>query len=138
MFYHQKIQLFRFLTVVKNSTVKRYRGGRTINIPPSGDSGLISIRECQTLLGISSNVTLNVYLKNLGFYGQRFISWEQFKDILQLQVFLGLKHGYNSKEMYLTLRRENSLQPIFEEYGVNIETRFERLKDDYNKRQAQK
>ncbi len=83
-------------------------------------------------------MTLHEYLKTLGFSGQKFISWEQFREILQLQTFLGLKHGYNSKQMYLTLRHQNSLTPVFEKYGVSIETRFERLKNDYyDQRQTQ-
>ncbi len=139
MLYHLNIQRLKTKTVAKNSTVKTYRGGRTITVPSSGASGLISVKESKTLLGINSDATMNKYLKTLSFFGQRFISWEQFKEILELQAFLRLKHGYNSQKMYMALKSQNSLTTIFNNYGFDIDTRFERLKNDYyDQRQAQK
>ncbi|GEM_PF-1656311 len=123
------------MTVVKHQIVNRYRGGKTINIPSNSDSGLISINECRNLLSINSRYTMNEYLKLLGFFGQHFLNWDEVKEILKLRVFLGLKPGYNSKEMYLMLREQGFLQDIFTSYGIDIETRLRRIKDEYYKQQ---
>src|SRR5579883_88679 len=126
------------MTVTKNIAHVRYRGGKTITIPPAGNSGSFTLKECQELLGINSAMTLYVYRKTLGFLGQRRISWEQIKEMLALQEFLRVRHGYNSKQMYLNLRNQNLLQTIFEEFGIDIQAKFERIQNDYNnKRQAQ-
>jgi len=119
----------------KHVEPKRYKGGKTLSIS-STDSGLISIRECRKLLNIDTRYTINEYLKSLGFFGNHFLTWEQFKELLQLKTFLSLKPGYNSKTMYLLLRKQGSLQSLFTDYDIDIEAKLRRLQNEYNQRQA--
>jgi hypothetical protein len=88
----------------------------------------ISIRECRILLDIQSRDTINEYLKALDLFGRDRISWLEFRRILELQVFLGLKHGRNSKADFLKLSQVE-LTSMFSSYGIDIESRFLALKN---------
>ena len=88
----------------------------------------ISIRECRVLLDIQSRDTINEYLKALDLFGRDRISWQEFRRILELQVFLGLKHGRNSKADFLKLS-QSELASKFFAHGVDIENRFQSLKN---------
>lgn len=124
------------MTDAKERTHRRYTGGKTLNIPCGNRDELISIADCRTLLMIATRDTINDYLKTLGLYGRDFITWEEFARVLELQVFLGLKPGQNSKEMYRFLEELGHLPHIFQEFGIDVETRFRRLQVDYHKRQT--
>jgi hypothetical protein len=112
------------------SDLKRIRKA-TIEIIPGENSELIDRETCRKLLGIGTLLTISKYYKVLGYARIRFITWEQFKEVLKLQMFLSCKHGYNSKKMFLALRETNSLSIIFGEYRMNPEARFEEIKNDY-------
>lgn len=88
----------------------------------------ISIRECRILLDIQSRDTINEYLKALDLFGRDRVSWQEFRRILELQVFLGLKHGRNSKADFLKLS-PTELTSRFSAHGVDIESRFKSLKN---------
>ncbi len=123
------------ITTVKHVEVKRYKGGKTLSICVK-NTNLISIKNCMNLLSINSRYTMNEYLKTLGFFGNRHLTWEQFKELLQLKTFLSLKPGYNSKIMYLLLRKQGCLQSLFTDYDIDIEAKLRRLQNEYNQRQA--
>jgi hypothetical protein len=122
-------------TAVKHIEPKQYKGGKTLIIS-STSSRLIGVKECKQMLGIDSRYTMNQYLKTLGLFGNHFLTWEQFKELLQLKTFLSLKPGYNSKTMYLLLRKQGSLQSIFTKYDIDIEAKLRKLQNDHNQRQA--
>ncbi|GAX38867.1 hypothetical protein [Nodularia sp. NIES-3585] len=87
----------------------------------------ISIKECRYLLKIQSKDTINKYLKALNFFGNKYLSWEQVQKILELQIFLGLKHGRNSKEDFCQMTREE-IEQVFQSYEVNVKARLEAVK----------
>ncbi len=121
---------------MNKSDLKRLRK-TTIEIIPGEDSELIDRETCRKLLGIGTSLTITKYYKALGLARIRFITWEQFKEVLKLQLFLSCRHGYNSKEMFLALRETNSLSIVFETYRINPDKRFEEIKNDYyNQRKA--
>ncbi len=125
------------VTLAKERTPRRYTGGKTLLVPCDSSSGLISIADCRTLLAIATRDTMNDYLKTLGLFGRDFLNWDEFQELLRIQAFLGLKHGYNSKQMYLLLRDQGNLQNLFANYGIDIEQRFRRIQGDYHKQQRQ-
>jgi hypothetical protein len=88
----------------------------------------ISIRECRVLLDIQSRDTINEYLKTLNLWGRDHISWQEFRRILELQVFLGLKHGRNSKADFLKLTQDE-LTSMFSRFGIDIESRLLSLRN---------
>jgi len=88
----------------------------------------ISIRECRVLLDIQSRDTINEYLKALNLFGRDRISWQEFRRILELQVFLGLKHGRNSKADFLKLS-QSELTSMFSRFGIDIESRLLSLRN---------
>jgi hypothetical protein len=94
----------------------------------------ISIQECRVLLDIQSRDTTNEYLKTLDLFGRdayggkQHISWQEFRRILELQVFLGLKHGRNSKADFLKLT-QSELTAMFFNFGIDIESRLLSLKN---------
>jgi hypothetical protein len=115
----------------------RKREKKAITIPVSGSTGILSKKECKRLLGLFSEDTINDYFRTLGLFGQDFITWDDFKEILKLQMFLGLKPGYNSQTMFLTLRQQGIIDNLLDDYGININKRLEKIKNDYQQRQWQ-
>lgn len=91
---------------------------------------VLTIKQCRYLLNIGSRDTMNDYLKTLGFFGSKTLNWSEFRALLSLQIFLGLKHGCNSRAMFTQLNHQE-LMKIFEDYGINIEQRFRRIQADY-------
>lgn len=87
----------------------------------------ISIKQCRSLLKIQSKDTINRYLKALNFFGNKYLTWEEVQKILELQLFLGLKHGKNSKEDFCKMTRDE-IEQVFQSYGVNVNARLETLK----------
>ncbi|MCC5616357.1 hypothetical protein LC605_15020 [Nostoc sp. CHAB 5836] len=88
----------------------------------------ISIRECRILLDIQSRDTINQYLKTLDLFGHDRISWQEFRRVLELQIFLGLKHGRNSKDDFLKLS-QSQLTSMFSNFGIDIESRLLSLRN---------
>jgi hypothetical protein len=111
----------------QRSTVGQMGGG-TISIPYTGE--LISIKECRNLLNIQSRDTINEYLKALGFFGRDFLRWSEVRQILEMQIFLGLRHGCNSKAMFCELSRKE-IEDTFTNYGINIEERLSKIQRVY-------
>jgi hypothetical protein len=87
---------------------------------------LISIKRCRELLRIKSRDTINKYLKTLNLFGRSRLSWGQVREILELQIFLGLKHGRNSREKFIGMSRQE-LEQTFQTYGVDVNARLEAL-----------
>jgi hypothetical protein len=90
----------------------------------------LTIKECRKLLNIHSRGTINEYLKTLNLFGRRHLNWEELRRVMELQIFLGLKHGCNSKAMFSGINQQQ-LQEIFTEYGINIETRMRHIQNKY-------
>lgn len=87
---------------------------------------LISIKRCRELLRIKSRDTINKYLKTLNLFGRSRLSLGQVREILELQIFLGLKHGRNSREKFIKISRQE-LEQTFQTYGVDVNTRLAAL-----------
>lgn len=86
----------------------------------------LSVKQCRTLLRIQSKDTINKYLKTLNLFGQKRLSWSELQQILELQIFLGLKHGRNSREKFIKISRQE-LEQTFQTYGVDVNTRLAAL-----------
>ncbi|MDZ8138854.1 MAG: hypothetical protein RM049_26720 [Nostoc sp. DedQUE04] len=86
----------------------------------------ISIQDCRSLLQIQSRDTMTEYLRLFDLLGCRFISWKEFRRILELQAFLGLKPGCNSKAMFLDLSVAD-IQQMFAYHKIDITERFLQL-----------
>ncbi|UKP01005.1 hypothetical protein [Nostoc sp. UHCC 0870] len=86
----------------------------------------LSIKECRNLLRIQSKDTINKYLKALKLFGNKYLNWEQIRQVLELQIYLGLKHGRNSKEKFCQMTRQQ-IEETFKSYGVDIDARLESL-----------
>ena len=87
---------------------------------------LISIKRCRELLRIKSRDTINKYLKTLNLFGRSRLSLGQVREILELQIFLGLKHGRNSREKFIKISRQE-LEQTFQTYGVDVNARLAAL-----------
>ncbi|MBD6621194.1 hypothetical protein FNW02_37245 [Komarekiella sp. 'clone 1'] len=83
----------------------------------------LSVKECRSLLRIQSKDTINKYLKTLNLFGQACLSWSEIKQVLELQIFLGLKHGRNSKSIFRQMTRQQ-LDQTFKSYGVDVDARL--------------
>ncbi|WP_341529965.1 hypothetical protein WKK05_11995 [Nostoc sp. UHCC 0302] len=90
----------------------------------------LSIKECRDLLNIHSRGTINEYLKTLNLFGHRHLNWDELRRVLELQIFLGLKHGRNSKEMFSRISRQRLVE-LFTEHGIDIEARMQYLQNKY-------
>ncbi|HYW17706.1 MAG TPA: hypothetical protein VE956_00080 [Nodularia sp. (in: cyanobacteria)] len=88
----------------------------------------ISVRECRFLLDIQSRDTINEYLKTLDLFGIRELSWQQFRRVVELQTFLGLKHGCNSKDDFKKLN-SSELSAMFSAHGIDIESKISALRN---------
>ncbi|BAZ33762.1 hypothetical protein NIES4074_62760 (plasmid) [Cylindrospermum sp. NIES-4074] len=93
---------------------------------------LLSIKECRELLNIQSRDTINEYLKTLDLFGLKHLTWDELRRVLELQIYLGLRHGYNSKDMFRKLSQEK-ITETFTEYGIDISIKMERIKQKYAK-----
>lgn len=83
----------------------------------------LSVKQCRDLLRIQSKDTINKYLKALNLFGKSKLSWSDVRQVLELQIFLGLKHGRNSKLSFCEMTRQE-LEQTFQSYGVDIDTRL--------------
>lgn len=99
--------------------------GRTV-LMSSGDG--LPIQKVRPLLQIRTRLTFNRHLKALGLYGRKYISWEDIKEVLKLQLFLGIKPGYNSRKMYLILKERGKIDAVFKQYQINVNQHLEMLK----------
>jgi hypothetical protein len=86
----------------------------------------LSVKQCRELLRIQSKDTINKYLKTLGLFGQSRLSWSEIRQVLELQIFLGLKHGRNSKSRFSQMSRQEREQ-TFQSYGVDVDARLTAL-----------
>lgn len=94
----------------------------------------LSIRQCRELLGIQSRDTINDRLKILNLFGCDFISWQDVRRLLELQLYLGLKPGCNSKEEFCMLTQAQ-IDDLFESHAINVEERFSKMQTTYHKQQ---
>ncbi len=94
----------------------------------------LSIKTCRELLDIQTRETMNQYLKTLDLFGSKRLGWEDLRRILELQTFLGLKHGRNSKSDFCDYTSEE-LATDFANHGINIEERFNRIQNKFLIRQ---
>lgn len=87
----------------------------------------LTIKEVRELLNIDARNTLKDYLKALGLFGLPRLNWVQIRQCLELQIYLGLKHGIHSKEKFLKLSQDE-IDSLFQLYGVDIDSRIKSLK----------
>lgn len=97
----------------------------------------LSIKECRDLLRIQSKDTINKYLKTLKLFGNKYLNWLQIRQVLELQIYLGLKHGRNSKEIFSQMSRQQ-IEEMFTSYGVNIDARLKALQETHRDSVQQK
>ncbi|MBD2730925.1 hypothetical protein H6G96_32560 [Nostoc sp. FACHB-892] len=124
----------------RKTSLERYRKGMTINIPCGGEFGdgeLLGILEVRRLLCVSTRETINTDLKAIGLFGRDFLNWGEVRQILKMRLFLSLRPGYNSREMYLSLNDEE-LNQIFEHFGINLNAHFERIQQLHRRTKQQK
>jgi hypothetical protein len=121
------------MSITKHQEPKRHYG-RTIDVPSNQGSGSVPVRLCMSLLNILAPDTINDYLKHFGWFGQDVLTWEQIKELVQLQAFLGVKPGYASKGMYTVLKNANRLDEVYERLGIDIEKRLRRIQNEYTQR----
>ncbi len=86
----------------------------------------LSVKRCRELLRIQSKDTINKYLKALNLFGQAYLSWSEIRQVLELQIFLGLKHGRNSKSIFCKMTRQQ-IEETFTSYGVDVDARLAAL-----------
>ncbi len=82
--------------------------------------------QCRELLRIQSKDTINKYLKTLGLFEKTRFTWEEIKRVLEIQTFLGLKHGINSLSHFKQMSRQE-LEQTFETYGIDVNARLKML-----------
>ncbi|MBD2505602.1 hypothetical protein [Anabaena azotica] len=97
----------------------------------------LSIKDCRDLLKIQSKDTINQYLKTLKLFGNKYLNWEQIRQVLELQIYLGLKHGRNSKENFRQMTRQQ-IEETFQSYGVDVDARLKALKQTHRDSVQQK
>lgn len=90
----------------------------------------LSIKECRNLLRIQSKDTINQYLKTLKLFGNKYLNWQQIQQVLELQIYLGLKHGRNSKENFRQMSRQQ-IEETFISYGVDVNARLQVLQQTH-------
>ncbi len=88
----------------------------------------LSVKQCRDLLRIQSKDTINKYLKALNLFGKKKLSWSEIQRVLEMQIFLGLKHGRNSKEKFCQMSQQQ-IKETFESYGVDINARLVALQE---------
>jgi hypothetical protein len=91
---------------------------------------MLTIKECRTLLEIATRQTINEHLKSLNFFGRQALSWDEFRRLLELQLFLGLKPGTNSKAEFFGYSSEE-LKKLFTAHAVNIDGRLKILQQKH-------
>ena len=70
----------------------------------------------------------------MGFHEQEEFTWSQFKKLLEMRLFLGLKPGINSREEFIETSSE-VLQELF--VGrVNVEEQLSYYQSRYRQRQS--
>lgn len=94
----------------------------------------LSIKDCRELLGIQTRDTINDRLKILNLFGCDFIGWQEFRRLLELQLYLGLKPGCNSKEEFCALTQAQ-IDDLFEAHAINVEERLSKMQSTYHKQQ---
>lgn len=92
----------------------------------------LKVETCRRLLAIRSRGTMNSYLKSLSLFGKKLLTWDDLRSILELQVYLGLKHGFNSKQRFHTISKEE-LAEMFKSYGVDLNKRLKLIQVSYYK-----
>ncbi len=98
---------------------------------------IITIKQCRNLLKIQSRDTINKYLKALDLFGNKYLNWEQFRQVLELQIYLGLKHGRNSISCFRQMTHQE-LDQTFQIYGVEINARLAALQKIHRDSVSQK
>ena len=84
---------------------------------------MLKIREARSLLKIDTRDTINSYLRLFKWDDVDQIDWIQFRRLLELQVFLGLKPGRHSKEMFLNFSQDE-LNAMFTAGGISIDRKL--------------
>lgn len=88
---------------------------------------MLTIKQSRSLLNITTRQTINEYLKCFNLFGRETITWEEFRRLLELQTFRGLKPGSNSKAQFLDYSQDE-LNKMFTSHSVNIERKLKQLK----------
>lgn len=109
-------------------STKKYRGGKTLKVPVAGELPTHKARE---LLNIYSPTTWNKYLKAFDLFGRDYLSWEEFKQLLALNLFLKLKPGYTSYHQFFSLSEQGNLSQVFQDFRIDINHEIEVIKHEY-------
>lgn len=90
----------------------------------------LRIKEARNLLDIRTRYTINRSLKALDLFGRPKLTWEEFRLVLEMQVFLGLKHGRNSRAQFCEMTEGDRIT-TFKKHGIDIEKRFTAIRDNF-------
>lgn len=116
----------------KRVSLERYKERKTLDIPVSKNSSPVrplSVLEVRQALSISTRATINAHLKALGLFGRDYLLWDEVCEVLALQLFLGIKPGQCSRQMYLILRDSGNLTKIFNDYQIDLDSHIRRIQD---------
>lgn len=116
---------------MKTKTTPRQYRRSLIDVPVEGQ---LSIPEIRRLLGIKTRDTINAHLKALGYFGEKFLYWEQVKDILGLNLWIWSNFGNRNRDQYAALKQAGLAEKALEIDGINLDAELEKLKDVYYKR----
>lgn len=97
---------------------------------------MLNIQEVRSLLEIETRDTINKYLKVTGLSEVEQFDWRQFRRLLELQIFLGLRPGCYSKEMFNNYDQA-TLYEMFAQRGISIEQRLLNLQQKYQDKKSQ-
>ncbi|MFB2768587.1 hypothetical protein ACE1AT_04750 [Pelatocladus sp. BLCC-F211] len=91
---------------------------------------LISKTQAKKLLGIDSQDTINSYFKEFNLFEREYVNWDDIRNILKLQMFLGLKPGRFSKQMFHRFTNEE-MDTLLLGRGFNVDDRLNAIKAQY-------
>ena len=91
---------------------------------------MLRIQDCRSLLNITTRHTINEYLKDFNYFGRETLTWEEFRRLLELQTFRGLKPGSNSKTEFFGYSQDE-LKGIFATNAIDIEEKLRMLKQKH-------
>lgn len=109
------------------TTPRQYRR-QLIDVPVSGS---LPINEVRTLLKIKTRDTINAHLKALGYFGERFLTWEQIKDVLGLNLWIWSNFGDRNRSQYIALKQAGLAEKALLINGIDLDKELEKLKDEH-------
>lgn len=126
------------MPVTTQSTPKRYRGGKTLDVAAweASEDKPLSILEVRQLLGIRTRKTINLYLKELGLFGLKQLNWQQIRDVTGMHLWLRANYGQHSRRQYVALKAKELETQALALHGIDLDKVMEELKNAANQTQS--